>query len=133
MKPGILTIAAAIAQRRMARIGRKAVVAAAAGYLAVMSALAAFGFLLWALWAYARPFTGPIGTPLLLASVCLILALVFALIISSSLRKPRHIRHDIGNTEAALAIEAQNLIAKQKMPILLTVALMGLVAGSQRR
>jgi hypothetical protein len=137
MKPGILTIAAAVAQRRLARTGRKAarktVVLAAASYLAVMSSLATFGFVLLALWAYARPFAGPIGTPLLLAGVCLFLVLVFAFVISSSLRRPKRARYNIENAEASLALEAQNLISKQKMPILLTVALMGLVAGSKKR
>lgn len=108
-------------------------VVAAVVYLAVMSSLATFGFLLWALWAYARPYTGPIGTPLLLAGLCLLLAIMFALVIASSLRKPKRVRHDIGNSENLLADEAQALIAKQKVPILLTVALMGLVAGSQKR
>jgi hypothetical protein len=137
MTPGILTIAASVAQRRMARTGRKAarktVVLAAASYLAVMSSLAAFGFALSALWAYARPFAGPIGTPLLLAGVCLFMALVFVLVIGSSLRRPKRARYDIENAEASLALEAHNLISKQKMPILLTVALMGLVAGSKKR
>jgi membrane protein YdbS with pleckstrin-like domain len=137
MQPGILTIAAAIARRRAARMGRKAarkaIMVAAAGYLAVMSSLAAFGFLLWALWAYLRPLAGPIGTPLSLAGVCLLLALIFALVITSALRKPKRARYDLGQSETALAVEAQTLISKQKLPILMTVALMGLVAGSQKR
>jgi hypothetical protein len=137
MRPGILTIASAIAQRRAARVGRKAarktMLVVAAGSLAMTSCLAGFGFLLWALWAYVRPFAGPAGAPLLLAGVCLVLALIFTLVISSALRQPKRVRHEAGEAEASLAIEAQNLISKQKMPILLTVALMGLVAGSQKR
>lgn len=124
-------------QRRLVRASRKAagktMAIAAAGYLAVMSLLAAFGFVLAALWAYARPFAGAIGTPLLLAALCTVLALVFVLVITTSLRKPKRTRYDTGQTEGALALEAQNLIAKQKLPILLAVALMGLVAGSQKR
>jgi hypothetical protein len=142
MRPGILTVAAAIAQRRVARTGRKAVrkviVVAAVGTLAVMSSLATFCFLLSALWAYVRPFAGPIGTPLLLAGVCLLLALTFALVITLALRKPKRIRperirHELAGTETALALEIQNLISKQKLPIILAVALMGLLAGSQKR
>jgi len=137
MKPGILTIAAALAKRRLVRTGRKAarraIIVAAAAYLAVMSSLATFGFLLFALWAYARPFAGPIGTPLLLATICLLFALIFVLVMSSPLRKPKPVRYDIGQAEASLALEAQNVISTQKMPILLTVALMGLVAGSRKR
>jgi hypothetical protein len=137
MKPGILTIAAAVAQRRMARTGRKAarktVVLVAASYLAIMSSLATFGFVLLALWAYARPLAGPIGTPLLLAGLCLLFALAFVFVISSSLRGPKRARLGLENAETSLAFEAQNLISKQKMPILLTVALMGLVAGSKKR
>jgi uncharacterized membrane protein len=137
MRPGILTIAAAIAQRRASRMGRKAarktVVVAAAGYVAVIASLATFGFLLSALWAYIRPMTGPVGTPLVLAAVCLVLALIFLAVIASSLRKPKRARYELGTSETALAVEVQNLISKQKLPILLSVALMGLVAGSQKR
>ncbi len=137
MSANIFTIAAAVVERRVSRYGRKAgrklAFVAAAGYAAVTAAFAAFGFLLWALWAYARPFAGPVGTPLLLAGVCGLLALILALAIGLKLRRPARDRREAIYSEAALAVEAQNLVRQQKMPILLTAALMGLLAGSQKR
>jgi hypothetical protein len=137
MSADILKIAASIAERRMGRYGRRAGrklgVVVAAGYVALSAAFATCGFLLWALWAYARPFAGPVGTPLLLACVCALITLILALVIASTLRRPQRERREPAYSEAALALEAQNLVRKQKMPILLTAALLGLLAGSQKR
>lgn len=137
MSAGILSLAASLASRRVSRYGRKAgrklAIVAGAGYLALTAAFATFGFLLWALWAYARPLAGPVGTPLLLAGVCALIALILALIAASALRRPKRGKRDAPLSETALAIEAQNLVSRHKMPILLSVALMGLVAGSQKR
>jgi MFS family permease len=137
MSGGIIRIAASLAERRIARYGRKAGrklgVVAAAGCIALTAAFASCGFLLWALWAYARPFAGPVGTPLLLAGVCALVTLILALVLASALRRPERRRREPVYPDAALALEAQNLVRKQKMPILLSAALLGLLAGSQKR
>jgi MFS family permease len=137
MNAQMFTLAGQIAERRLARYGRRAgrklAVLAAAGCLALAAAITAFGFLIAALWAYARPLAGPVGTPLIFAGACAVLALILALIAASALRRPRRGRRETLYPEAALALEAQNLVRKQKMPILLTAALMGLLAGSQKR
>lgn len=137
MSPNILSLAAAIAERRVARYGRKAGrklgLVIAAGYVGLTAAFATCGFLLWALWAYARPFMGPVGTPLMLAGVCALIALILAIVAASALRRPKHERRDMPIAEAALAAEAHKFVRKQKVPVLLTAALMGLLAGSQKR
>jgi ABC-type Co2+ transport system permease subunit len=137
MNTQIFTLAGQIAERRLARYGRKAgrklAVLAAAGCLALTAAITACGFLIAALWAYARPIAGPVGTPLIFAAVCAVLALILALVAGSALRHPRRARRETLYPEAALALEAQNLVRKQKLPILLTAALIGLLAGSQKR
>jgi hypothetical protein len=131
----------------VARYGRGAArkfgIMLAAGFVSVIAGTASIGFLMLALWAYVRPHLGPVGAPLVLAGVAILIAIVMALVARSALRPPKlkfaNAAFASQNTPS-LAVELENLagvaadaIRKQKTPVLLAALLVGVLAANQKR
>lgn len=137
MVRNLITVAAALTENRLARHGRaaagKAAIVAGAALIASISAMAAIGCALWALFVYALPIAGPVGAPLIV-SVAL-LAICFAALAAArqSLRPRQHSVRARHLTGASLSHEASALFKDQKSALLLGALLAGIVAGSGKK
>jgi hypothetical protein len=123
----IISAVAALNEPALARYGKSA-----ARKLGIMLAA---GFILWALWAYVRPIVGPVGAPLILAAAVSVIAILVGVLAASALdskQPPQHAR-PVAVSPEAVFIEAEAIIRKQKVPVLLAAVLMGIFAGSQKR
>lgn len=107
------------------------VVLAAASTFAALTVAAALICAAAALWIGLHPIAGPIGAPLIVAAVLLVLALVASALAHRALRpRPAPAPTTVGSTESLLA-EAAGLVAAHKIPVLLAAVLAGMVAGSR--
>jgi hypothetical protein len=137
MVRNLITVAAALTENRLARHGReaagKAVIVAGAAFIASISALAAIGCALWALWVYAFPFAGPVGAPLIVAAVLLAVCIAALAAARQALRPVmrRSIRAQ-ALSGASLSQEAAALFKDQKSALLLSALLAGVMAGSRK-
>ena len=139
MVRNLITVAAALTENRLARHGREAAgkiaVVAGATFIASISAMAAIGCALWALWVYALPMAGPVGAPLIVAAFLLAICLAALAAARQSLRpRRRHMRaQSLSSAGASLSHEASALFKDQKSALLLSALLAGVVAGSSRK
>jgi hypothetical protein len=135
----LISTAAALNQPALAGFGRSAArkvcIMLAAGFVCVMAATSGIGFILWALWAYVRPIAGPVGAPLILAATAGLIAIIMGVLAGNALgskQQPQYARTAAVSPEAMLS-EAEAIIRKQKVPVLLAAVLAGIFAGSQMR
>jgi hypothetical protein len=137
MVRNLFTVAAALTENRLARYGRaaagKAAIVAGAAFIASLSAMAAIGCALWALWVYALPFAGPVGAPLIVAAVLLAVCIAALTAARQALRPDmrRSIRAQ-ALSGASLSNEAAALFKDQKSALLLSALLAGVMAGSRK-
>ncbi len=137
MVRNLIKVAAALTENRLASRGReaagKAVLVAGAAFIASISAMAAIGCALWALFVYALPFAGPVGAPLIVAAVLLAVCIAALAAARQALRPDtrRNIRAQ-ALTGASLSQEASALFKDQKSAILLSALLAGVMAGSRK-
>ena len=123
----------------VSEFGRKAAkkmgIVFAAGAVALAAINTAFGFLLFALWAFVRPMAGPIGSPLIMAGVLGVFAGIMVLIIRNVLqpKTQQNVPGPRAVEQERILLEAEAIIRKQKLPVLLAAVLFGLFAGSQKR
>ena len=138
MVRNLITVAAALTENRLARHGReaagKAAIVAGAAFIASVSAMAAIGCALWALWVYALPMAGPVGAPLIVAAVLLAVCISAIAAARQSLRpRRRHMRaQSLSSAGASLSHEASALFKDQKTALLLSAVLAGVMAGSRK-
>jgi hypothetical protein len=138
MVRNLITVAAALTENRLARHGRaaagKVAIVAGAAFIASLSAFAAIGCALWALWVYALPHAGPVGAPLIVSAVLLAVCIGALAAARQSLRpRPRRSIHAQALSGASLSHEASALFKDQKSALLLGALLAGVVAGSNRK
>jgi hypothetical protein len=137
MVRNLFTVAAALTENRLARHGRaaagKVAIVAGAAFVASLSAMAAIGCALWALWVYALPFAGPVGAPLIVAAVLLAVCIAALSAARQALRPDmrRSIRAQ-ALSGASLGQEAAALFKDKKSALLLSALLAGVMAGSRK-
>jgi hypothetical protein len=133
----LITVAAALTENRLARHGREAAVkvaiVAAAAFIASLSAMAAIGCALWALYVYALPHAGPVGAPLIVAAALLSVCIAALAAARQSLQPGRRRMRPQPLSAASLNHEVSALFKDQKSAILLSALLAGVVAGSSRK
>ena len=134
----LASLAAGLTRQAISAYGRSAArkvgIMLATGVMLVVSTLAIFAFLIWALWEYVRPLTGPVGAPLILAAVVTLFAIIVGLTASYALRAKHtpHYRRPAPITPEAMIQELEGIVRKQKVPVLLAAVLIGIFAGNQR-
>jgi hypothetical protein len=137
MLGNLITMAAALTEDRLARHGREAAgkvaVVAAAAFVASMSAMSAIGCTLWALWVYALPHVGPVGAPLIVAAALFAICIAAMAAARQSLRPRRRAMRAQSLSGASLVRETSALFKDQKMTLLLSALLAGVVAGSSKK
>jgi hypothetical protein len=137
MVRNLIKVAAALTENRLADRGReaagKAAIVAGAAFIASISAMAAIGCALWALFVYALPFAGPVGAPLIVAAVLLAVCVAALAAARQALRPDmrRSIRAQ-SLSGASLSQEASALFKDQKSALLLSALLAGVMAGSRK-
>ncbi len=122
---------------------RKFALMLAASLAAIMAAMAGLGFLLWALLAFVRPLAGPVGTPLIGAALAFITVAILLLMARSAVETGPQAARKTARKAAgypagavqpeAILREAEAMMRKHKMPVLLAAMLIGIYAGSQKR
>ena len=100
--------------------------------LAALCASAAVGCGIASLWIYLVPLIGPVGAPLVVAGVFLVLCLILLAVARSVLRSRKPLRVKIDGTEIAIG-DVERLIQGHKGTALLIAILAGLIAGIQAR
>ena len=107
----------------------------AAGVIGVVATLliaAAWGCLCAALWIGLIPALGPVGAPLAVAGLCIVVAGILALIAWSLIRRRRAPVSPQLQFDALLG-EGSRLINEHKGAALLVAALLGMLAGNGGR
>jgi fatty acid desaturase len=107
----------------------------AAGIIAAVAialTAAAWGCLCAALWIGLTPSLGPVGAPLAVAGLCIVVAGILALIAWSLIRRRRARVNPALQVDALLA-EGSRLIGEHKGAALLAAALLGMLAGNSGR
>ena len=107
----------------------------AAGVIGVVATLliaAAWGCLCAALWIGLIPALGPVGAPLAVAALCIVVAGILALIAWSLIRRRRAPVSPQLQFDALLG-EGSRLINEHKGAALLVAALLGMLAGNSGR
>jgi len=107
----------------------------AAGVIGVVATLliaAAWGCLCAALWIGMIPALGPVGAPLAVAGLCIVIAGILALIAWSLIRRRRAPVSPQLQFDALLG-EGSRLINEHKGAALLVAALLGMLAGNSGR
>jgi hypothetical protein len=137
MVRNLITVAAALTENRLAHHGREAAgkvaIVAAAAFIASLSAMAAIGCALWALYVYALPHAGPVGAPLIVAAALLFVCIAALAAARQSLQPGRRRMRPQPLSAASLNHEVSALFKDQKSAILLSALLAGVVAGSSRK
>lgn len=100
--------------------------------VAVALTAAAWGCLCAALWIGLTPALGPVGAPLAVAGLCIVIAGILALIARGLVRR-RQARVNPQLQFDALIGEGSRLINEHKGAALLVAALLGLLAGNSGR
>jgi len=100
--------------------------------LALALAAAAWGCLCAAIWIWLTPSLGPVGAPLVVAAICLIVGGILGLLAWGLARRRRPRPAPDLNVEALLS-DAGRLFNEHKGAALLAAALLGLFAGNSRR
>ena len=107
----------------------------AAGVIGVVATLliaVAWGCLCAALWIGLIPALGPVGAPLAVAGLCIVVAGILALIAWSLIRRRRAPVSPQLQFDALLG-EGSRLINEHKGAALLVAALLGMLAGNSGR
>ena len=107
----------------------------AAGVIGVVATLliaVAWGCLCAALWIGMIPALGPVGAPLAVAGLCIVIAGILALIAWSLIRRRRAPVSPQLQFDALLG-EGSRLINEHKGAALLVAALLGMLAGNSGR
>ncbi len=137
MVRNLLTLATTLAEKRLARHGRRAIgkiaVAAVGLGFAGLCILGAFVCGLWALFVYVRPIVGPVGAPLIVAATLLLFAALSLVLLRISTRRRRFIPTDHSLANRTLSEEVHTLFKDQKTTLLLSALMAGVVAGSSRK
>jgi len=128
-----LTALAASSQTSALKIftGRMLAAGVIAGIATVLTA-AAWGCLCAALWIGLTPALGPVGAPLAVAGLCIVVAGILALIAWGLVRRRRARVNSALQMDALLA-EGSRLIGEHKGAALLAAALLGMLAGNSGR
>ena len=100
--------------------------------LALVMAGAAWGCICAALWIGLTPSLGPVGAPLVVAALCVLVAGILA-VIAWALTRRRRPRIEPGLQAEALLAEASNLIKEHKGAAVLGALLLGMLAGNSGR
>lgn len=126
---GLVEVGAAGRSRRA--ITQMACVAAAT-VLAALLGIAAIACALTALWMYALPHVGAVGTPLIVAGVLVVMSgAVYALMRRA--RKPCPRQPPASVTTELLLAEATGLFKEHKGAVLVAALIAGLLAGQNER
>lgn len=125
----LIKIAAAVAESSAARPAGRCVACAAVGTVAaVLCVITASGCALTALWIYLLPEMGPVGAPLVVAGVLLVMCFIMLAVVRYGLT-PRAPPPRAAAAPALLLADVTRLVKDNKAPVLLTALLAGLVAG----
>jgi fatty acid desaturase len=100
--------------------------------IAVVLTAAAWGCLCAALWIGLIPVWGPVGAPLAVAGMCIVVAGILGLIAWRMMRR-RRARVNPQLQLDALLSEGSRLIGEHKGAALLAAALLGMFAGGGRK
>ena len=100
--------------------------------LAALCAAAAVGCAIAAFWIYLVPLIGPVGAPLVVAGVFLVLCLILLAVARSVLRSRKPLRVKIDGAEIEIG-DVERLIQGHKGTALLIAVVAGLIAGNQAR
>ena len=85
-----------------------------------------------ALWIYLLRFVGPVGAPLIVAGVLLLIAIILIATGWRRLRGSRRPPPPLAAAEAAIG-ETKRLLQEHKVAVLLAAAVSGLIFGNGRR
>ncbi len=110
----------------------RTLVAMVLAVLALVMAGAAWGCICAALWIGLTPSLGPVGAPLIVAALCILVAGILALV-AWALTRRRRARVEPGLQVEALLSEASNLIKEHKGAAVLGALLLGMLAGNSGR
>ena len=102
------------------------------GGLALVLAVGAWGCLCAALWIGLTPSFGPVGAPLAVAALCVLVAGFLALVAWVLTRRRRSRLETAAQVEALLS-EAGDLIKEHKGAAVLGAILLGMLAGNSGR
>jgi len=102
------------------------------GGLALVLAVGAWGCLCAALWIGLTPSFGPVGAPLAVAALCVLVAGILALVAWVLTRRRRSRLETAAQVEALLS-EAGDLIKEHKAAAVLGAILLGMLAGNSGR
>jgi hypothetical protein len=128
-----LTALAASSQTSALKVfTRRLIAALVLGGLGLLLVLAAWGCLCAAIWIWLTPSLGPVGAPLVVAAICLVVGGVLGLVAWELTRRQRPRPASDLNVDALLS-DAGRLINEHKGAALLAAALLGLFAGNGRR
>ncbi len=128
-----LTALAASSQTSALKVFTGRIIAALVlGGLGLLLVLAAWGCLCAAIWIWLTPSLGPVGAPLVVAAICLVVGGVLGLVAWELTRRQRPRPTSDLNVDALLS-DAGRLINEHKGAALLAAALLGLFAGNGRR
>lgn len=108
-----------------ARMGRAATIV----YVAVTCGFGVLGCLLAALWIAVLPHVGPAGAPLVVAGALAAVAVVT--IAALRQRQPPPVAPPVSDDIARLLALAGDMTRADKVPVLLSALLAGLVAGAR--
>jgi hypothetical protein len=134
---GMLRLAtmAAAAVGKTGSIGRttgRMTAAALCASLAALSAIAAGGCAVVALWLWAIPHVGPVGAPLVAAGGLLVICAVLMIVAGGILHRRRRVAGAMPASGLRLE-EVLRLFSENKGTVLLAVLVAGLVAGNSGR
>jgi hypothetical protein len=128
-----LTALAASSQTSALKVfTRRLIAALVLGGLGLLLVLAAWGCLCAAIWIWLTPSLGPVGAPLVVAAICLVVGGVLGLVAWELTRRRRPRPASDLNVDALLS-DAGRLFNEHKGAALLAAALLGLFAGNGRR
>ncbi len=135
---GLVKLAQAVLAGRRAldragAVARNGITALALAAIALPLLLAAIGCAVAALWIYAEPMLGPIGTPAAAAALFLLLAIILLAVARSLLRRPIPPSAVPAVDPAAALAEISAVVSRHKGAALAAALVAGLVAGTQDR
>jgi hypothetical protein len=101
--------------------------------LALVMAGAAWGCICAAVWIGLTPSLGPVGAPLIVAALCIVVGGILALVAWTLARRRRPVRPHAELQVEALLSEAGKVIKEHKGAALILAALLGIMVGNGGR
>jgi hypothetical protein len=132
IKLALSALAASSQTSALAAFSGRMVAGGALAVVAVVFAGAAWGCACAALWIALIPALGPVGAPLVVAGVCLIVAALLALAAWQLVRRRRARAANHLQLDAVMA-EAGKLIQEHKVEAIVAAIVAGFVAGNTGR